>query len=176
MSLTNSPVLKTQNLILRGPKKVDIEPTIDFSQNEQRSVFFGALANRGDAWRWFALNIGHWHLHGFGYFTIVAKGEEIAGLCGVWFPEGWPEPELGWVVFDDFEGKGIAFEAAQAVRSWAYSKLGFTTITSNIVPKNKRSIALAKRLNATYEKEYHNDNMGHCYMYRHPYPEKTENN
>ena len=58
MSLTNSPVLKTQNLILRGPKKVDIEPTIDFLQNEQRSVFFGALANRGDAWRWFALNIG----------------------------------------------------------------------------------------------------------------------
>ena len=74
------------------------------------------------------------------------------------------------------KGKGIAFEAAQAVRSWAYSKLGFTTITSNILPKNKRSIALAKRLNATYEKEYHNDNMGHCYMYRHPYPEKTENN
>ena len=176
MSLTNSPVLKTQNLILRGPKKVDIEPTIDFLQNEQRSVFFGALANRGDAWRWFALNIGHWHLHGFGYFTIVAEGEEIAGLCGVWFPEGWPEPELGWVVFDDFEGKGIAFEAAQAVRSWAYSKLGFTTITSNIVPKNKRSIALAKRLNATYEKEYHNDNMGQVYMYRHPYPENTENN
>ena len=137
MSLTNSPVLKTQNLILRGPKKVDIEPTIEFLQNEQRSVFFGALSNRGDAWRWFALNIGHWHLNGFGYFTIVARGEEIAGLCGVWFPEGWPEPELGWVVFDDFEGKGIAFEAAQAVRSWAYSKLGLTTITSNIVPKNQ---------------------------------------
>ena len=176
MSLTNSPVLKTQNLILRGPKKLDIEPTIEFLQNEQRSMFFGSLANRGDAWRWFALNIGHWHLHGFGYFTIVTKGKEIAGLCGVWFPEGWPEPELGWVVFDDFEGKGIAFEAAQAVRSWAYSKLGFTTITSNIVPKNKRSIALAKRLNATYEKEYHNDNMGQVYMYRHPYPENTENN
>ena len=46
------------------------------------------------------------------------------------------------------------------MRSWAYSKLGFTTITSNIVPDNKRSIALAKRLNATYEKEYQNDNMG----------------
>ena len=176
MSLTNSPVLKTQNLILRGPKKLDIEPTIEFLQNEQRSMFFGALANRGDAWRWFALNIGHWHLHGFGYFTIVTKGKEIAGLCGVWFPEGWPEPELGWVVFDNFEGKGIAFEAAKAVRYWAYSKLGFTTITSNIMPKNKRSIALAKRLNATYEKEYHNDNMGQVYMYRHPYPEKTENN
>ena len=176
MSLTNSPVLKTQNLILRGPKKLDIEPTIGFLQNEQRSVFFGALANRGDAWRWFALNIGHWHLHGFGYFTIVTKRKEIAGLCGVWFPEGWPEPELGWVVFDNFEGKGIAFEAAKAVRSWAYSKLGFTTIISNIVPKNNRSIALAKRLNARYEKEYHNDNMGQCYMYRHPYPENTENN
>ena len=94
----------------------------------------------------------------------------------MWFPEGWPEPELGWVVFENFEGKSIAFEAAKAVRSWAYSKLGFTTITSNIVPDNKRSIALAKRLNATYEKEYQNDNMGHCYMYRHPSAEDMRTN
>ena len=75
MSLTNSPVIETQNLILRGPEKVDIEPTIAFLQNEDRSIFFGALLNRGDAWRWFALNIGHWHLHGFGYFTIVTQGK-----------------------------------------------------------------------------------------------------
>ena len=176
MSLTNSPKLDNANLILQGPEIRDFEPIALFYADAPRAAGFGGSLKRDDAWRWFALNIGHWHLHGFGYFTIVTKGKEIAGLCGVWFPEGWPEPELGWVVFDDFEGKGIAFEAAQAVRSWAYSKLGFTTITSNIVPKNKRSIALAKRLNATYEKEYHNDNMGHCYMYRHPYPEKTENN
>ena len=58
MALTNSPVIETQNLILRGPEKVDIEPTIAFLQNEERSIFFGALLNRGDAWRWFALNIG----------------------------------------------------------------------------------------------------------------------
>jgi RimJ/RimL family protein N-acetyltransferase len=175
MPLTNSPIVETQDLILRGPNKVDIEPTIAFLQNEKRSIFFGALLNRGDAWRWFALNVGHWHIHGFGYFTIVTKKNEIAGLCGIWFPEGWPEPELGWVVFDNFEGKGIAHEAAQGVRSWAYSKLDFTTITSNIVPKNKRSIALAKKLNATFEKEYHNDNMGLCYMYRHPSPENINN-
>ena len=95
MPLTNSPIVETQDLILRGPNKVDIEPTIAFLQNEKRSIFFGALLNRGDAWRWFALNVGQWHIHGFGYFTIVTKKNEIAGLCGIWFPEGWPEPELG---------------------------------------------------------------------------------
>lgn len=58
MSLTNSPIVETQGLILRGPKKVDVEPTISFLQNEERSIFFGALLNRGDAWRWFALNVG----------------------------------------------------------------------------------------------------------------------
>ena len=46
MALTNSPVIETQNLILRGPEKVDIEPTIAFLQNEERSIFFGALLNQ----------------------------------------------------------------------------------------------------------------------------------
>ena len=74
--------------------------------------------------------------------------------------DGWPEPEVGWAVFDSFEGKSIAYEAACRARRWAYDELEFTTLTSGIVPNNQRSINLAKRMGAYFERSYTNLFMG----------------
>jgi RimJ/RimL family protein N-acetyltransferase len=172
MSLTNAPRLETDRLILRGPEPQDAEPMIAFLLDQVRAAGFGASPNRGDAWRWYVLNIGHWHIHGYGYFTIEDKETGIpAGICGIWNPEGWPEPEIGWVVFDGFEGRGIAHEAALCARRWAYDALNFTTLTSNIVPGNTRSAALAARLGAHLERRYTNITMGEEELWRHPGPE-----
>ncbi|SMX26521.1 hypothetical protein TRP8649_00602 [Pelagimonas phthalicica] len=174
MSLTQAPILETKNLILRGPEKLDAEAVIAFLLDQDRAEGFGASPNRGDAWRWFTLNVGHWHWHGYGYFVIEDKVTgKPAGICGIWNPEGWPEPEIGWVVFAGFEGKGIAYEAALRVRRYAYEDLGFTTLTSNIVPSNTRSQALAKRLGAVYERTYENVAMGEDELWRHPGPDEV---
>ncbi|MBO9464167.1 GNAT family N-acetyltransferase [Tropicibacter sp. R15_0] len=174
MSLTQAPILETENLILRGPEKHDAESVIAFLLDQDRAAGFGASPNRGDAWRWFTLNVGHWHWHGYGYFVIEDKAtSKPAGICGIWNPEGWPEPEIGWVVFAGFEGKGIAYEAALRVRRYAYEDLGFTTLTSNIVPSNTRSQALAKRLGAVYERTYENVAMGEDQLWRHPGPDEV---
>lgn len=170
MSLTNAPRLESETLILRGPEKADAEHVIAFLRDPVRSGGFGHIPLRGDAWRWFTMNVGHWHWHGYGYFVIETKAGEVAGISGIWNPETWPEPELGWVVFDGFEGRGIAYEAAARARRWAYEDLGFTTLTSNIVPSNERSKALARRLGATYERTYHNEQMGEDELWRHPGP------
>ena len=76
---TNAPTLLSENLILRGPEARDQEPVIAFLQDEDRAAGFGALPNRGDAWRWFALNVGHWAMHGYGYFMIETKAGENRG-------------------------------------------------------------------------------------------------
>ena len=175
MPLTDAPTLETDRLILRSPEARDIEPMIAFLLDQERAAGFGAAPNRGEAWRWFALNVGHWHIHGYGYFAIEMKDSgETAGICGIWNPEGWPEPEIGWVAFAPFEGRGIVHEAAQRVRRYAYDDLGFTTLTSNIVPGNERSIALAERLGAWFEREYDNVHMGKERLYRHPGPDVAE--
>jgi len=172
MTLTNAPRLETERMILRGPEPRDAEPMIAFLLDQERAAGFGASPDRGDAWRWFALYVGHWDWHGYGYFTIETKDNgQPAGICGIWNPEGWREPEVGWVVFDGFEGKSLAYEAAQRARLWAYENLGFTTLTSNIVPGNTRSAALAKRLGAHLERTYTNIHMGEEELWRHPGPE-----
>lgn len=171
MSLTNAPIIESEKLILRGPQTQDSEPVISFLQDETRAKGFGHIPERGEAWRWFALNVGHWHIHQYGYFTVETKSGEIAGISGIWNPETWPEPELGWVLFEGFEGKGLAFEASSRVRQWAYEELKFTTLTSNITPYNIRSIRLAERLGAKFEHSYDNSNMGKTFLYRHPNPD-----
>ncbi len=172
MSLTNAPTLETERLVLRGPAPRDFDPMIAFLTDRTRAEGFGAYDNRHDAWRWIALSVGHWHIHGYGYFTIQDRATgQPAGITGIWNPDGWPEPELGWVVFDGYEGRGIAFEAAARAREWAYDTLGFTTLTSNIVPGNTRSVALAERLGAWFEREYTNVHMGRDMLYRHPGPD-----
>ncbi|MCC1490976.1 GNAT family N-acetyltransferase [Cognatishimia sp. F0-27] len=172
MSLTSAPRIETARLVLRGPETRDIEPMIAFLMDRPYADGFGAYDTRGEAWRWFSTNVGHWHIHGHGYFTIEAKetGTPI-GITGIWFPEGWPERELGWALFRGFDGKGYAFEAAVAARDWAYGALGLTTLTSNILPDNAASKALATRLGAVYERTYENVEMGLDELWRHPGPD-----
>ena len=170
MTLTlDIPRLETERLILRGPEARDFGPIAAFYADESRSWGFGGPLRRDDAWRWLATSIGHWALHGYGFFTLELKnGSGACGLTGLWNPEGWPEPELGWILFEGFEGSGLAREGAERARLWAYTDLGMTTLTSNIKPGNDRSIALAERMGARYERTYDNVHLGEDLLYRHP--------
>ncbi|MGB3176639.1 MAG: GNAT family N-acetyltransferase [Albidovulum sp.] len=165
------PTLQTERLILRGPEARDFEPIAAFFADDVRSRGFGGPQNRNEAWRWFASMIGHWVLHGYSFWILDTRAGETVGMVGIWGPEGWPEPELGWVMFENGEGKGYAYEAALAVRAHAYQNLGFTTLSSNIFPGNTRSIALAERMGAVPEREYNNVSHGAEIVYRHPGPE-----
>ena len=131
------PRLETHRLVLRAPARADFEPLCAFLTDPARAWGFGTEPDRPAAWRWFAANIGHWALRGHGYFTIELKQTGApCGITGIWAPEGWPEPELGWAVFAGFEGRGLAREGAARARDWAYDTLGLTTLTSNIKPGN----------------------------------------
>jgi RimJ/RimL family protein N-acetyltransferase len=174
MMLPSCPVLTTERLTLRGPAPQDFEPLAKFYADPMRSPGFGGPLKRDTAWRWFALNIGHWCLHGYGFWTVEAKNGEVVGIVGLWNPEGWPEPEIGWVMFENGEGKGYAYEAAMAVRDYAYGPLGMTTLTSNILATNTKSQALAKKMGAWFERTYENVNMGTDDLWRHPSAESLQ--
>ena len=169
MSYTDAPVLETDNLILRGPEERDIESIIDFLQDKNYSKGFGHIAERGDAWRWFALLVGHWHIRGYGYFSVQNRAGAFVGITGIWNPETWPEPELGWAVFSQFQGRNIAYEASYKVRDWAHEALGLERLASTILKGNMRSVKLAHRLGATFEGNYNSSYWGgEVMIFRHP--------
>ncbi|MEM7319687.1 MAG: GNAT family N-acetyltransferase [Pseudomonadota bacterium] len=166
-----SPVLETERLILRKPGPQDTDTVLEFFLSD-RAKHVGGPYTLGGAWRQFAAEVGHWDLLGFGMWAVTRKGDDqILGLIGPWCPADWPENEIGWLVFGDAEGKGIAFEAARAALDHAFDTLGWTTAVSYIDHDNARSIALAERLGAVSDPGAPRPKPDHpCLVYRHPAP------
>lgn len=148
MSATAAPRIETARLVLRGPEPRDAAAFVAF-QTSDRARFTGGPMDRAQAWCAFAADIGHWHLRGFGLWTVTRKGDDSSlGLVGCWYPEAWPEREIGWLLWPGAEGQGFAREAADAALDHAFGPLGWPTAVSYIDRDNARSIRLAERLGA----------------------------
>jgi RimJ/RimL family protein N-acetyltransferase len=136
--------LQTERLTLRMPVLADFEPRAEFAASA-RSMFEGGPIDRAMAWRVFASEVGQWALMGYGPFSMDMAGTYV-GEVGIYHPVDYPEPELGWFVVPEAEGRGIAAEGAQAVMVWARKAFGWDRLVNYIDPGNARSIALGLRL------------------------------
>lgn len=146
MVIPHPPVLHTTRLILRAPRLTDFEHFAAFYDSERSRCEDGPMT-REQAWRVWASDVALWPLKGFGPFGVDDRASgAYLGEVGIYQPEGYPEPELGWFVVPEAEGLGIAFEAAEAVMRWARDGLGWRRLVNYIDPGNQRSITLALRL------------------------------
>ena len=162
------PRLETERLILRGMIEADIVEEQAFLATD-RAAFVGGPMHKFDVWRYCASLMGHWKFRGFGLFAIEEKVTgRYLGRAGPWFPQDWPEPEIGWTMMANAEGKGFAREAAEAARAWAYTEKNLDKMISLIDPANTRSIALAERLGAKFECEFEHFKFGTMSIWRHP--------
>ena len=163
--------LETERLILRKPIPADY-PAMERFYLDDRSKYIRAEAEIGKAWRSFAMFFGHWDIKGFGLLALTLKGDNTAfGMAGPYDPADWPEPELGWSLWDAaYEGKGYINEAITAIRAHLYRDCGWTTVVSYIDPENARSIAAAERLGCVLDADAARP-APEDLVYRHPGPE-----
>ncbi|WP_299025467.1 GNAT family N-acetyltransferase [uncultured Sulfitobacter sp.] len=161
------PTIETERLILRAPKLADVPALTDFFVSD-RSHFVGGPRSAFDARRGMMAVFGNWALYGHGMWYIADReSDAFLGGTGILNGPDWEEPELAWYVTAQAEGRGIAFEATQAARNYAAQHLGLDSIVSYPAPDNSRSIALATRLGAVFERE--GTLMGETmHVYRHP--------
>jgi RimJ/RimL family protein N-acetyltransferase len=168
--MTAIPRLTTERLVLRAPKAADFPGYAAFYASD-RSVYEDGPLSRPAAWKEFATAAGAWVLHGFGSLSIEERaGGRYLGEVGIYHPAHFPEPELGWMLVAEAEGRGIAHEAARALRAWAFGTLGLPTLVSYIDAGNARSIRLAERLGAALDRKADPGEPG-VVVYRHPGPE-----
>ena len=144
---------ESERLRLRPVAPGDWPVFHDYALSERASLSMGSNT-LGGAWRNFAHLIGHQHIRGFAPLAIVIRGGEdrAIGMSGPYFPPDWPEPELGWQIWDAaFEGRGYAHEAVVTARTWAAQTYGWRRMASYIKEENLRSIRLAERLGCTLD-------------------------
>lgn len=160
-------LVETDHLRLRRWRQADFPQFAQFWQSPTATAFVGGPISRQDAWNRMLCFIGHWDLRGFGYFVIEHRETgKMAGYCGGQLPLDKQELELGWSIFDEFQGKGHATEATGAALHFLEEQCGWKTAISLIADNNVASIAVAKKLGAAHE-DYVDIN-GHVYgTYRH---------
>lgn len=148
-----APSLTTARLTLRAGRPEDAGPLGRFMESP-RAEGIGGPYPASEAAEWIANDAANWETRGCGMWivTLSASGAAI-GRIGALHHQGWPEPELGWHLFDGFEGQGYALEAASAARDHLQDVLGLPPVFSFVEPTNRRSRALAQRLGAVVERQ-----------------------
>ena len=164
----------TDRLILQQPD-ADDWPGYRALVTSPAAQYAGGQLVPHRAWLAFAGHLGHWTLRGFGLMSVRARDDNRSvGMIGPFYPEGWPERELGWLLWPGETGKGFATEAARAARSYVYDTLGWAGAVSYIAPENAASIAVAERLGCTRDAATRGlSPEDTALVFRHPNPEAT---
>jgi len=144
-------VIETQRLTLHKPDANCVDDLADFYVSERSAMAGGHVSYSEAVTRAYAM-LGHWEHRGYGLFLISEKqsGKSV-GMTGPYFPPGRPETEVGWILFDGFERKGYATEAARAAIGYAQESLGWKDVVHYIDELNTSSIAVAERLGAVLD-------------------------
>jgi [ribosomal protein S5]-alanine N-acetyltransferase len=102
---------------------------------------------------------------GFGPYAVVERAHSaVLGYCGLFrfdAIEGVPEIEIGYRLARAAWGRGVATEAALAVRDYAFDVLGLRRVVALIDPANTASLRVAQKLGMQYEKDVMLDGYTH---------------
>lgn len=164
--MTCAPTLIGDTVRLRPHILSDMDAFWDFYQSP-RAALMDTPKNKTHLWYGFASEVASWDLMGIGGWAIEVDGT-LAGQVAITQPPHFHEVELGWLLFDGFEGRGIAYEAAALALTWGFQTAGLPTLVSYIDKTNTRSIALAERLGA-YEDPQAERYDDADYVYRHDF-------
>ncbi|MDJ0921970.1 MAG: GNAT family N-acetyltransferase [Henriciella sp.] len=167
MHFTAAPVLKTERLALRPYQRDDFEAFAAYF-GSPRSIYTDGPVSRTAAWDLFTAGAGRWVIAGHGAWAIERQADkQPVGVVSLNTAIELPEPELGWILWDGFEGKGYASEAVKRVRQFAFETLKWTRLISGIHQDNERSINLAKRLGAVRDDSVRLEGEPETLFYRH---------
>jgi len=161
-----APVLATERLTLRGFLPGDAD------------AFSGILADRTAMWDLWTIpdiprdprdyadiyvggSIASWRNSGYGFWAVwmrppaLSREAELIGFCGFVIdshthirpPEGL---EKGWGLRPDFQGRGLALEAATAAVTYGFRGLGVARLIAITSPENAPSRKLLGRLGFSF--------------------------
>ena len=133
--------LETERLTLRPMTPADFGDIYQlFSDPQVMAAFQSEPLNKQQAQKWLDRNLKHQKEHGYSLFAAVHKVDcAVIGNCGLTHYEidGKHELEIGYDLHSSYWGRGLATEAATAVRNYAFNIL-----------KQPRLIGLARQTNA----------------------------
>ncbi|WP_036486159.1 GNAT family N-acetyltransferase [Myxosarcina sp. GI1] len=148
--------IETPRLILRyfTPDDTDALTAI-LSDPKVMQYSISGTKTRSQTQEFIAWILSSYQKYGFGLYAVTEKEtKQLIGYCGllVWYFEEITEIELGYRLATAYWNKGLATEAATAVRNYAWQQLKLNRLICLIQPENLRSIRVANKLAMKPEK------------------------
>ena len=138
------PILKTERLLLRQVTANDVDTILALRSNDEVMKYIPRpyLKNREDALELIAMfddkienGIGiNWGI------TFLDEPEKIIGIIGHYRlkPEHY-RAEVGYMIFPEYNGKGITSEALQKVVEYGFKEMKLHSIEAILDPENRAS-------------------------------------
>lgn len=145
------PVLETPRLRLRRFELADYAPICAIHADPEAMLYLGDGKPRDASLTWAQMTAwtGMHAMRRGGWFAITRREDgAVIGRTGINAQPAWPEPELAYTLAREHWGKGYAFEAASAVRDWAWRTLAPGTLVSMVKVGNAGSANVARKLGA----------------------------
>ncbi len=159
------PILQTSRLVLREFTPADADALIRVLSDAETMRFYPAPYDRAGVEQWIARNRQRYQDDGVGLWAMaLIKTHELIGDCGIIRQEvdGEYLYEIGYHLRRDHWHQGLATEAAQACRDWAFANLKTERLISLIRPENAPSRRVAERNGMTVWKEVNWRGLQHC--------------
>jgi RimJ/RimL family protein N-acetyltransferase len=165
---SSGDVLLTPRLRLRRWRPEDEPPMRAINRHPEVARHLNRPPSDGPVDDFHLFALAHWEQHGFGPFALESRepGLEGAflGFTGVAHPVYLPalatRVELGWRLGRTAWGRGLATEAALAVREHALTTLALRDLISVVHPENVRSQRVTTKLGMEIERQVHNPLIG----------------
>lgn len=148
--------IKTDRLVLRPLCLDDLETVHTYASDQENTLYMLWLPNDSlkETADFLQLVTREWEKDRPDYyeFAVVLDGLQI-GAVSVYLDETRKTGELGWILHKKYWKKGIALEAALAVKDFAVNILKVTKVTANCDDRNASSYRLMEKLGLTLEND-----------------------
>jgi ribosomal-protein-alanine N-acetyltransferase len=156
LCLFNQMILQTCRLILRAFQGEDIERLAELMANRDFMRFSLGPYTREQT-QGVLQKFLSWNQAGLPsqFAVIFRRNGELIGYCGFlhWHLDGADEVEIGYRLHPDYWNRGLATEAARAVRDHAFRDLNLPKVISLIHPDNSASRRVAEKNGMKIERD-----------------------
>jgi ribosomal-protein-alanine N-acetyltransferase len=148
-------MIETERLLLRPMRAGDLDDLLlIFSDPKVAAAFSIEPFGRPEMQGWLDRNLKHREQYGYGLFSVVHKAARcLIGNCGLEHMEvgGSHGAELGFDFRSDYWNRGLATEAASAVRNFAFDRLELSRVISLVRRGNAASQRVVEKIGMRHE-------------------------
>lgn len=142
-------ILRTKRCIVRETTVEDVDQFYQIYEEPCITEYMDGLYENPEDEREYARAYieNAYGFYDFGIWTVLdLASNEVIGRAGICYREGYEDPELGFVIAKEFQGKGLATEVCRAILTYAKEEFEFERVLAFVQPGNDASVRVCEKL------------------------------